>query len=366
MKILCDRSQLQEAFSLVAAIAPVKTPKPILHNVLLTADDTGLLLHATDLEISAQVHLDSVKVSVPGRMLLPAKEVSALLRELSDPTLTLESKDFRCTLESGGGSFVLVGDDPEQFPSRVGLGDGQSITLPAREFLGMVRRTVFAAAKEESRYMINGVLVDSHSDCLRLIATDGRRLALNYHNLTGTDNPAVKAIVPIRALQTLSRAIHDDESSMLKLTFTDNQVGFELGSTTLISQLLECRFPEYEGVIPKAAETTCEINRELLERSVRKVSILSSGDLRVIRLHFANQSLELSAESSGVGSARQAMDVDIKGVGGNLNFNPDYLLEALKVTEQEMIRLDMSDDATPAKLTLGEAFTYVLMPVSGS
>ena len=367
MKILADRNQLQEAFSLVAGIVPQKTPKPILQNILMECGSDGVTLFATDYEISARVDVESVKVQKPGSVLLPARETSALLRELNDPTLTLKSKEMRCTIESGGGSFVLVGDDPEQFPTETQIGKGTKIKIPANAFLAMVRQTVFAAAREESRYMINGVLFDCRDDCLRLVATDGRRLALNYYNLEGSKkSPKIKSVVPIRALQMLTKAITEDLTEDVEITFTDNQVGFRFAAVSLVSQLLECNFPDYDVVIPKSAETSCDINRELLERNVRKVAILSSGDLRVIRMDFEDQSLAMSAESSGVGRADQVMDVDIKGAGGSLSFNPDYVLEALKVTNQDVVRLDMSDESTPAKMTLGEAFTYILMPISGS
>ena len=367
MKILCDRNQLQEAFSFVAGIAAQKTPKPILQHVLLDAQKDRVTLYATDQEILAQVSLESVKVSKPGKVLLPAKETSALLRELSDPTLTLAGKEFRCTLESGGGSFVLVGDDPDKFPSYSrALKGGQSFSMPAGSFVDMVRKTIFAAAREESRYMINGLLMDCRQDCLRLVGTDGRRLALNYYNFPGAEQPTLKVVVPHRALQVLSRAVTEDSKEEIKISCTDNQAGFEFGNFRLITQLLENSFPDYEVVIPKSAETSCDLDRHLLERNVRQVAVLSSGDLRVIKLNFENQSLELSAESADKGRADQVMPVDVKGAGGALSFNPDYLLEALKVADQDVVRLDMSDDSKPAKLTLGEAFTYVLMPISGS
>jgi len=279
----------------------------------------------------------------------------------------LKSKEYRCTIESGGGSFILVGDDPEQFPNTKNKEKGDSFKIPAAAFLDLVRKTMFAAAREESRYMINGVLFDCHDDCLRMVATDGRRLALNYHNFNDSQKvPTIKCVVPIRALQMVSRAIDESVTDDLEITFTDNQVHFSRTGTFLTTQLLECNFPDYEVVIPKAADTTCELNRELLEKNVRRVAILSSGDLRVVHMNFSSQSLEMSAESSGVGRADQVMDVDMKGAGGSLSFNPDYLLEALKVCDLDVVRLDMSDDSTPAKLTLGESFSYILMPISGS
>ncbi|MHC5069407.1 MAG: DNA polymerase III subunit beta [Planctomycetota bacterium] len=367
MKILCDRNQLQEAFSVVAGIAPQKTPKPLLQNVLLEASKERVAVLATDLEISCRILLDSVKTSRQGAALLPARQTSALLKELTDPTVSLESKEMRCKLECGSGSFVLVGDDPAQFPKAVEIKKGASLTMPGSEFLGLVRKTIFAAAREESRYMINGVLLDCRDECLRMVATDGRRLALAYHNLGDVkDLPTVKVVVPIRALHTLARAISEDSKQDLTLTFGENQVAFALGSTMLVSQLLECKFPEYEVVIPKAAETSIEISRGLLEQNLRKVAVMSSGDLRMVRFNFSSSSLEMSAESSGIGRADLVMDVDVKGAGGSISFNPDYLLDALKVADMETIRLDMTDDSTPAKLTLGEAYSYVLMPISGS
>ena len=114
MKILCDRTALQEAVSVVSSVVPLKTTKPILQNLLVKADGDGITLFATDLEMAARVRLDTVKVSRKGSALLPARETAALLRELGDPTVTIESNDQRSRIESGGGSFVLLGEDPEQ------------------------------------------------------------------------------------------------------------------------------------------------------------------------------------------------------------------------------------------------------------
>jgi DNA polymerase-3 subunit beta len=365
MKILCDRQQLQEAFTVVGGIPPLKTPKPVIQNVLLRATEEGVTLYATDLEMSAKVAVPAVKVSKPGSVLLPARETAALLRELSDPTLTLTGSDDRCSIDSGTGSFVLLGEDPAQFPPEPGFKLGLGLELPVAEFLGMIRRTSFAAAREETRYAINGLLFDYQEGCARLVGTDGRRLALCYVNV---DGPAerTRVVVPIRALHALAKAIPEDAEEPLAVSIGQNQIRFSIGGTELISQLLDNRFPEYEQVIPKAADSTIEIDREQLERNLRRVAVLSSGDVRMVRFEFEGTELKLSAESSGVGRADVSMGVDLKGPGGAISFNPDFLLDALKVSDLETVRIDMTDDATPAKFTLGESYTYILMPISGS
>lgn len=365
MKILCDRTQLQEAFAIVSSVVPSKTTKPILQNVLLTANENGITLFATDLEMAVKVQLEAVKVMKEGKVLLPARECAALLRELSDPTVTLDSTDMRCRIESGGGSFVLLGENPADFPEEAKIKPGRGMKMPAGRLLQMIKETAFAAAREETRYAINGVMMDFGGSCLRMVATDGRRLSISYYNLDGGKGE-FKALVPVRALATLARAIPDSSKEELTISVGDKQIEFAFGKVHLLSQQLESRFPDYEGVVPKAADTTVEINRSMLESSLRKAAILCSDDLRMVRFEVQESALRLTAESNSRGRADVSMDITKKGAGGSINFNPDYILEALRVCNLDSVRLDMSDDSMPAKFTLGESFTYIVMPISGT
>jgi DNA polymerase-3 subunit beta len=297
-------------------------------------------------------------------VLQPARESAALLRELSDPTVTLESTENRCRIESGGGSFVLLGEDPEQFPDEAVVKSGKVLEISCGRMLRMIQETVFAAAREETRYAINGVLIDAAAGCLRMVATDGRRLAISYENVdTKTE---FKAVVPLRALSTLSRALSEGSKEKLRLEVGDKQIVFTTGKMQLVSQLLETRFPDYEGVLPKAADTTVEIQRSVLEGALRRAAILCAVEMRMVRFEVGEQSLRMTAESSARGRADVVIDCVVKGAGGSINFNPDYILEALRVCQLDTVRLDMSDDSMPAKFTLGESFTYVVMPISGA
>lgn len=364
MKILCDRMALQEAVAVVSSVVPVKTPKPILQNLLLRAEGDAIVLFGTDLEMAARVRLDSVKIARKGSVLLPARETAALLRELTDPTVTLESSEQRCRIESGGGSFVLLGEDPQQFPDEIQVPSGKRLQIASGRMLRMIQETVFAAAKEETRYAINGVLLDAAAGALRMVATDGRRLAISYENIdTKTE---FKVVVPLRALNTLARALSEGSKEPLEIDVGDKQVVFHNGKSQLVSQLLETRFPDYEGVLPKAAETTVEIQRGVLEGALRRAAILCSTELRMVRFEVGEQTLRMTAESAARGRADVVIDAVVKGAGGSINFNPDYIVEALRVCQLDQVRLDMSDDAMPAKFTLGESFTYVVMPISGT
>jgi DNA polymerase-3 subunit beta len=223
---------------------------------------------------------------------------------------------------------------------------------------------VFAAAREETRYAINGVLLDAAAGCVRMVATDGRRLAISYEN---ADTKAeFKVVVPLRALNTLARALGDGSRETLRLEVGDKQIVFTTGKVQLVSQLLETRFPDYEGVLPKAADTTVEIQRSVLESALRRASVLCSSEMRMVRFEVGEQSLRMTAESSARGRADVVIDAVVKGSGGSINFNPDFILEAMRICQLDTVRLDMSDDSMPAKFTLGECFTYVVMPISGA
>lgn len=364
MKILCDRMALLEAVNVVSSVVPAKSTKPILQNILVRADTEGIVLFATDLEMAARVMLDAVKVSRPGDVLLPARETAQLLREISDPTITLESNEQRCRIESSGGSFVLLGEDPNQFPEETKVDAAKVIELPGDRMLRMIQETVFAAAREETRYAINGVLIDCAAGSLRLVATDGRRLSLSYENLD--TKVEFKVIVPLRALNTLGRALGEGNKESLRLEVGDRRIVFTTGKAQLVSQLLEARFPDYEGVLPKMADTTVEIPKAVLEGALRRAAILASHELRMVRFEVGAQQVRMVAESAQRGRADVSVDAVVKGSGGSINFNPDFILEALRVCQMETIRLDMSDDSMPAKFTLGESFTYVVMPISGA
>lgn len=364
MKILCDRTVLLEGVNVVSSVVPAKTTKPILQNIMLRTSDDGITLFATDLEMAARVQIESVKVSRQGAVLLPGREFSALLREITDPTITLEGTEQRCKIESNGGSFVLLGEEVDQYPEEFKLKSGKYIDIPCGSMLRMIKETVFAAAREETRYAINGVMIDCADSCLHLVATDGRRLSISYENID-TKNE-FKVVVPLRALNTLARALPEGDKTPLRIDVGDKQITFTNGRIQLVSQLLDTRFPDYEGVVPKSADTTVEIDRPTLEGALRRAAILAPSEMRMVRFEVNENNLLLTAESSARGRADVTIDAIVKGAGGSINFNPDYILEALRVSELDQVRLDMSDDSMPAKFTLGESFTYVVMPISGA
>jgi DNA polymerase-3 subunit beta len=164
----------------------------------------------------------------------------------------------------------------------------------------------------------------------------------------------------------LARALTEGSKDNVVIEVGEKQVVFTTGKTQLVSQLLDTRFPDYEGVMPKSADTTVDIQKAVLEGALRRAAILCAAEMRMVKFEVGDNTLRMVAESSVRGRADVSIDAVVKGSGGSINFNPDYILEALRQCALDEIRLDMSDDSMPAKFTLGESFTYVVMPISGA
>ena len=283
MKVLCDRGALLDAINLISGVVASRTPRPQLTCVKLTAykegQAGGLILEATDAEISMTLRTERVDVQEPGEVLVPADKLLQIVRaEENEPTLTLESdKEEDLThIRGADARFQLRGFLASEFPEVPGFGtlagDAAAFTIRAGSLVNLVRRTLFAAARENSRYAINGVLVKRDGKKLEFVATDGRRLALSRDTLD-SDGPAVTCIVPSKALNTLSKLIDDPDESVA-VTVTDNRIVFGFspedggGRALLASNLVEGSFPPYEDVIPKGHDIKVGFERDVLASAV--------------------------------------------------------------------------------------------------
>lgn len=369
MRFTCpDRASLAAAVSFAATVAPAKTAKPVLQHVRLSTGLQVLHVRATDLDVAVSIDLPLAEIDTPGCALLPAREAAALLREMGGDTVELHSVKHRCTITGDGGSYMLVGEDPDTFPD-VEPVEADPIEIPAEQLAGMIRRTVFAAAREDSRYSLGGVMLDASASAttgtLNLVATDGRRLSICTAVEVGGTVQA-RAIVPVRALQLVARAIGEWGEGACQIRIGENRASFTFGQVTISAQLLECSFPDYAGVIPKTSETKAVVSREAWEHATKKVAVMAGRDLRSIECAFSAEGLVLMSSNSEVGTGTQNMEAEVDGPDVTLRFNPDYLVDGLKASDAETVTVHMGDDSTPAKLEMGDGCQYVLMPISGS
>ena len=366
-KTTIDRKEFLRALKLAARIAPKQNVKPILQNVLLESDGRGrLTVTATDLELYGRTTLETVGDGAEWKALVSAQAARDTVKHTKAETLELSTiGDSGLNLLIGGGTSaptaVLIGDLPEMFPSFPELpSDAARFETNAGDFKRMISEVRYAAAREYSRYMINGVHVTVADDLLRLIATDGRRLAVSKVRVFAKD-VAIAETVSLATMETLRMTI-GKRDTLLSAAFAGPTVRFGFGDIVLVSQLLESNFPDYACVMPKSADVSITVDRLELLDSIKRLSVYAASDRPLVSFDVAPNALVLRIESPGKGSDDAMLSPTGKGAGnGQIAFNPGYVLDALKASDASDVSLSFTDGDTPATFDLG--FSYVLMPI---
>lgn len=365
MKVLCNREKLREAFSLVGNVIPSKSTKPVLQSIRLEAKKGKVELSATDLEVGVRYQLEETQVEKEGVIVLPAK-AGDFIRDLADDSVTLIAEGTNCKIQGLSDHCSLVGQSAEEFPRIPEFEEKNAIRISAADFSDMAKKTAFAAAKEMGRYAMNGILLEVESSAARMIATDGRRLALCERGIEKGPKTLTAAIVPTKGMQQFLRSL-DASQEEVQITIASNQMAIRSGNAQVFVRLLEGEFPKYSAVIPKEAPHSAEIDRTKLQQKLQLVANLTAEESRSVRWSFTADTVQLRAESAGRGEAKAELEAKVKAKGATglqISFNPDYLLEGLKSSDAETVRLDFADKDKPGKFSLGENHVYVVMPVT--
>ncbi len=383
MKAICERAALLEGVNLVSGVVAARSPRPQLTCLKLEATNSGngpeLALSGTDADLALTVRLGRVEVSEPGASLIPADKLRQIVSaEDNEPTLTIEADGDTAHIKGEDAHFQLHGFSADEFPaipSFKSVADSSdakaSFTTSAGTLSGLITRTLFAAARENSRYAINGVLLVRDGKKLEMVATDGRRLA-KCTTTTDTKGDPARCIVPSKALSMLLK-LADEPEEPVHIAVTDARAVFAFGDdasdarATLSTSLVEGTFPPYEDVIPKDQDIRVTFDRDILASAVRRAALLTNEESRGVRLAFKGdaKALELSSRAPEMGEARIA--VDLAGYDGNdieIGFNPTFLTDALKVINEPEVIIELKAPNKPGLVKSGSDFLYVVMPVN--
>jgi DNA polymerase-3 subunit beta len=364
MKITCIREKLREGLAVVNNVIPGKSTKPVLENLCLVATDDTLELLGTDLECSVRYRVEDVQITEAGPAVVPARVTHDFVRDLSGETVDLSTSDGNCVISSDEDNCELVTIDPDEFPVIPRFGQEETFAMQGGAFTRLVGRTAFAAAREPGRYAMHGVLTEIEDGTLRLVATDGRRLALSSAPIEARTEVRPKpAIVPTKAMQLFCRVI-SDPLDRVEVVFAENQVGLKTKNAEIFARLIDGEFPRYAAVIPKEAHNHVEADPLLLLKKLRLVANVTGSEARAVRFKLEKGRLELFGHSVGRGEARAHMEVEFRGTPAEIAFNPDYVIDGLKNCEEGLVRLQFNEKTSPGKFTLGENYLYIVMPIT--
>lgn len=254
MKVTCNREALLAAFQTAAAVAPSRSPKPILQNVKFEVSESSAIVLATDLEVGVRTTVSAVDVQVPGAVIFPVARFGSILRESSDEQLRIEADGQGTIVRGERSEFRLPGENPHEFPAVAEFNESKYHELSARLLKELIRRTVFATDNESSRYALGGVLLEFSADKIIGVGTDGRRLAkmeVPAQSVGGHQSGDSMTIVMTKAMTLIERALTDMDAT-IQISARANEVLVKTPRTTIYSRLVEGRFPKWRDVFPHA------------------------------------------------------------------------------------------------------------------
>jgi DNA polymerase-3 subunit beta len=367
MKVICNRGALLEALTITGSVVAARTPKPVLQCVKITAADDRLTIAATDLEVAIRFSDSQVQIEQAGETLVAADKFRDIVRESVDDTLSIELDKDQLSIKGQDSHFKIFSQAAAEFPPVPDFEGEADFEINGGQLKRLINQTLFAAAKESTRYAFNGVLFNaSKNKKINLVSTDGRRLAMAKGDLSSAaklDKEGTKAIVPVKALQLIDKLIVDPEENVA-VQMRENQIIFHSSDATLTSNLVEGQFPPYEDVIPKDADKKMTAGTADFLSAIRRSALLTTEESKGIRLQFSKKGLVLSSRSAESGEATVNFACKFEGSDMEIGFNPQFLVDALKVVDSDEIELDLSAPNRPGLLKAGTNFLYVIMPVN--
>ena len=337
MRFTISREKLQEGLAAVAASIPSKTTLPVLANILVETTDKGIRLSGTDLDIAVCTEV-AADVETAGAITIPAKKLTEIARELPpSPVKIAAAGEQRITLDCGRSHFKILGLSKEEFPNFPVVRFTESWRIRSGDLQKLISHTSFAVSTEESRPILNGVLWELKPEFMRMVATNGHRLAKMEVPIKSTGAPASDLIIPPKALDQIRRLFPADEE--LEVARGDNHLGFRSPFTSVFTRLIEGPYPNYDQVIPKDNDRVAIADKTALTSALKRMSVIASDQTHRIRLSFNAGMLRFSVQTPDLGEATDELPVRYNGDQLDIGFNASYLLEILRYIPTEEVRL---------------------------
>lgn len=377
MKFTINRPAFISQLNNVLRAISSKTTIPILTGLKMVVDKERIVLTGSNSDITIESVIDAnnpdydLTVEDPGAIVLPARFFSEIVKKLPDKQVTIEvTSGFQADITSGTAKFQINGQDAENFPHLPEVETDKTITLPNDVLQEVIRQTVIAVSKQESRPILAGIHITLHDGLLTAVATDSHRLAQRKVALKDVDNGIdFDVIIPGKSMNELSGMISDVDEDVL-VQVTENQILFIFGNTHFYSRLLEGNYPETSQLIPDTADTTVELDAGSFLASIERASLLSHesrNDVVKLTLKPSENLVRISSDSPDIGTVEE--EVATTALDGNdleISFNPNYMKDALRSFGQTTVKISFTSPLRPFTLVPtedGENFVHLITPV---
>jgi DNA polymerase-3 subunit beta len=336
MKLKITRENLQRGLAAVAASIPTRTTLPVLSNILIDVSGDTVGMSGTDLDIAVSLRVPA-EVDEPGSLTVPAKKLQELARELPEHPVKITTKGDRFELSCGRATFKLNGMPRDEFPTFPSVNFDESWRVKGDVLQQLIHQVSFAVSTEESRPILNGVLWQLGENEMRMVATNGHRLARMGANVASPGAPRADLIVPPKALAQVERLFGPEDD--IEVARSENHLGFRMNGTEVFTRLIEGPYPNYEQVIPRDNDKVATASKTALTQALRRMAVVASDQTHRVRLSFAPGTLRLAVETPDLGEAQEELEIDYAGEVLDIGFNAAYLLEVLRYIPGDDVKL---------------------------
>jgi DNA polymerase III subunit beta len=370
MQFTIEKEVFLKGLARIQGIVEKRNTIPILSNVLIEAGEDDIKLTATDLEVGMQASYKA-NVKKTGKITVSAKKLHEIIKELPEGEVSFLAKD-NCWIEirCGKALFNIVGLAADEYPYFPQTSQNNFIELPGKTMKELLDKTSFSMSTDESKYNLNGIYFKTMNvdgkEMLRLVATDGHRLAMVQSEIVKTDIEELNngVIFPKKGIFELKKIAEEGDGN-IQLGFLDNNAMVKKDQTIVIMRLVDGDFPDYNRVIPQECEHKAIIQSETFFHALRRMAILSSEKSRGVKLVMNKGLLEISSSNPELGDAREDFEIDYSGQEISVGFNARYLLDIIQSQDEEKIILQVRDNMSPGLITPAENKNYlaVVMPM---
>lgn len=360
MKIKTTKENLLMGIQTVQNIVSSKATLPILSNMLIETKTNTIKLNTTDLDIGISCEIP-VSIYEEGGITIPAKRFSDIVRELpSGDTVITTKKNNQIDIEGENCRFKLIGLPMEEFPKFPEFKDKEVVLMEQGVLKEMLHLTSFAVSHEESRYVLNGLLFEITDQQIRIVATDGRRLAKIEKKILSPIKKSITVIIPLKAVLEINRNLKD--TGNVSIVTGTNQVLFDIDGILIATRIIEGEFPNYHQVIPKEVTPKVKMKTHDLLSAIRRANLLATPDFQAVKFEVFNDKVVVSKTTPDVGESREEILVEYGGPELIVGFNPQYLIDVLKNIAEEKIEFELVAGDKPGVIRLGD-YLYLALPM---
>jgi DNA polymerase III subunit beta len=369
MEITVSKFELLRELTATQGVVERKTTIPILSNYFLEASADRLTITATDLDLSLRTSCEA-KVKKEGSCTIPARKLHDYVKLLPDAEITIRLlENHWVSIRCGRSNTKMVGMAKSNFPSLPMFPAAGVVKIPAQALRGLIAKTGFAIANEESRYTLNGALMLLKPESITMVATDGHRLAHVERASEKFDGVSgeMKTLVPKKAMDELKSLLDSTNDEAIDFAKDESTLFFRIGPRLLTSRVLTGNFPNFEAVLPKDNSKSITLHGEDLGGAISRVAQFADERSRAVKLRLEKGELKLSASSTETGESEDTIETDYNGEALTIGFNAQYLLDFLKAVGAGDVKLELKDSQSAGQLRPAESedynYRYIVMPM---